>query len=470
MTLHDAFTHTRKRRRIAEPRKEFLDQLGRLECELFGCAKPTLTGEEVYAGRHMLNLDDTVPANVDGAEKENEKDEGAVPPPKAKGKGAKGKGKGAAPPPPPQNNRQEFLEEARQRDREKGERDKEELRRKVQSAREDPTASMAYWQALEPCDIQSALPWKTMRNMKSMDGSSGHGGVHFVELDSGVVCLKPQVHTGVQQLIAGSLAQALGVRVAKSRAVKRSDAEWSEITDAISQRWALETPEIKNIIDALGIEKFYQSFWSIHGITEFVKGIPLTGLEGREVLASGPPTLFLRLGRLCALDALMNNMDRLPLPIWDNPGNLTNVIVAAGGCDVVGIDHQVVAIRDERGLQRYFARLRRLASGQAQSTAQVATRLEATFAAEMGLAKLPESSAALVLRGLLEGLEAVACLWEDGSLLRCLEEVEVVARERFAESTDCGFVELMDTTNFVRRCAAEIWAARRGLPLASVVA
>ena len=39
------------------PCEEFLDQLGIFECELFGFASPTLTGEEIFAHRNLLNVD-----------------------------------------------------------------------------------------------------------------------------------------------------------------------------------------------------------------------------------------------------------------------------------------------------------------------------------------------------------------------------------------------------------------------------
>jgi len=38
--------------------QEFLDQLGVFECQLYGFAQPTLTGEEIFANRNLLNVDD----------------------------------------------------------------------------------------------------------------------------------------------------------------------------------------------------------------------------------------------------------------------------------------------------------------------------------------------------------------------------------------------------------------------------
>jgi len=57
MSLREAHRHVRQKRGVADPRKEFVDQLGRFECKLRGLTAPSLTGEEVFAGRNMLNLD-----------------------------------------------------------------------------------------------------------------------------------------------------------------------------------------------------------------------------------------------------------------------------------------------------------------------------------------------------------------------------------------------------------------------------
>jgi predicted protein tyrosine phosphatase len=57
MTLREAFDLLKERRPIAEPRPEFLDQLGAYECRLNGLDKPTLTTAEVYEGKIRLNVD-----------------------------------------------------------------------------------------------------------------------------------------------------------------------------------------------------------------------------------------------------------------------------------------------------------------------------------------------------------------------------------------------------------------------------
>jgi hypothetical protein len=57
MTLRDAYNHTKACRSIADPRATFVDQLGEFEMQVRGVPSPTLTGEECFAGRQMLNVD-----------------------------------------------------------------------------------------------------------------------------------------------------------------------------------------------------------------------------------------------------------------------------------------------------------------------------------------------------------------------------------------------------------------------------
>eukprot|EP00928_Gymnodinium_smaydae_P003702 TRINITY_DN11309_c0_g2_i1.p1 TRINITY_DN11309_c0_g2~~TRINITY_DN11309_c0_g2_i1.p1 ORF type:complete len:810 (+),score=96.62 TRINITY_DN11309_c0_g2_i1:86-2515(+) len=60
MSLKNAFDHVHKLRTVVEPRSEFLRQLGAYECKAFGLDKPTLTPEDVYADKTLLNVDDPI--------------------------------------------------------------------------------------------------------------------------------------------------------------------------------------------------------------------------------------------------------------------------------------------------------------------------------------------------------------------------------------------------------------------------
>jgi len=66
MSLRQAYDHVRERRTVADPRKEFVDQLAHFECQLFELDEPTLTGAIAFEGRTLLNLDDPMPMLQEG--------------------------------------------------------------------------------------------------------------------------------------------------------------------------------------------------------------------------------------------------------------------------------------------------------------------------------------------------------------------------------------------------------------------
>jgi len=96
------------------------------------------------------------------------------------------------------------------------------------------------------------------------------------------------------------------------------------------------------------------------GALEFVQGHGLVGLEACHALAGeGRMEIYAALGGICAADAIMNNLDRMPLPIWNNDGNLNNVMVRSGR-EVVAIDQQVNVIIEGPGRDAYLAKLKDL--------------------------------------------------------------------------------------------------------------
>merc|ERR1719161_998271 len=94
------------------------------------------------------------------------------------------------------------------------------------------------------------------------------------------------------------------------------------------------------------------------GILEFVPGFGLMGIEAQRILSNPNPQLLTGLGQICALDVVLNNMDRMPLPLWQNDGNLSNIMISAD--TLVGIDQQANAIVEGPGLDQYLKKLRDL--------------------------------------------------------------------------------------------------------------
>jgi len=113
------------------------------------------------------------------------------------------------------------------------------------------------------------------------------------------------------------------------------------------------------------------------GLLEFVPGLSLEGPSAQSLLQRmtlvALQDFWRKTGGLLAMDALINNGDRLPL-LWDNDGNTANVIVQFNDADdsmatVVGIDQAVVAILDHGpGLARYLERLAALSAPASEVT------------------------------------------------------------------------------------------------------
>merc|ERR1719453_2377157 len=93
--------------------------------------------------------------------------------------------------------------------------------------------------------------------------------------------------------------------------------------------------------------------WQNEG--EFVPGFGLMGIEAQQAVSNPSHELLTALGELCAFDVVLNNMDRMPLPLWQNEGNLSNIMVS--GATIVGIDQQVNAVMEGPGLDQYLKKL-----------------------------------------------------------------------------------------------------------------
>jgi len=154
------------------------------------------------------------------------------------------------------------------------------------------------------------------------------------------------------ELCASVLADALQVRTASLQVVQLS----ADIAKALREaRLAIDDHAVYR--DRLLADARYL------GIVEFVNGPMMEGEEFVKIFEEGSGALFrfwTEAGILIALDCLINNLDRLPI-IWDNSGNLKNLMVessARGPLRVVGIDQAVRGISAASGLERYVERLR----------------------------------------------------------------------------------------------------------------
>merc|ERR1712190_15834 len=128
------------------------------------------------------------------------------------------------------------------------------------------------------------------------------------------------------------------------------------------------------------------------------------GIEGNEVLTAPSPELMRKLGKLCALDVLINNLDRVPLPCWQNEGNLGNVMVVNSGKSIMGIDQQVNSIMPGVGYDRYAENVKKVVEGSSPcgDPKTIVAKLRAAMLENCG-AELSDALCQNFVEGLREG-------------------------------------------------------------------
>jgi len=318
----------------------------------------------------------------------------------------------------------------------------------------------AHYRSLAPCDI-GAVPW--LEAQQVMWAQGGSGGVLLVELPGlQAVCIKPQGLNAVSEFLAQHVAEALGVPVARCRVLRVGRAgEAGEVRRGVMAAPVAVPGHEVHVASALVGSGGVWAAREFLGVLDFVPGIGMQGPLAREALMVPGPGVLRGLGRLCALDVLLNNLDRAPLPVWDNEGNLANILMVGDG--VVGIDQQVNAIGEGPGLSRFLDRVRALCGEAAcpDATGPTAARLRQALLQDCGV-ELDAEALARVLAGLHEGLDAIAEVSASGKLDDCLDKAARAAAAAFRGSyADVGLPRVGSMTAFVRRTASEIREASR---------
>jgi len=367
------------------------------------------------------------------------------------------------------------------------------MQKKSAEERETQAKLWKHWRSLKPCSVNE-VPWSTVVQTMWVQGDSG--GVILVELQGGVaICVKPQDpghDQAIGEYVAERVATLLDVRVPEFRLVHRSTAEYRELGQALMAAPTATSGHEASIahIVTLGLEQVQQDtkrgsqLWQFFGfggeellkgrqflgVLEFVPGFVLMGPEAHAALeeantssssssAAAPPTLLLSLGRLCALDVLVNNRNRMPLPIWNNGGNLSNIIVR--GDEVVGVDQQVHCVQPLDS-NHYYNSLRGFIDdivvegrkGQPpapKAKAMIQQALRANCGTEL---KDPALDA--IVLGIVQGLERAAELSRSGELAEQLERIALEASEQYRQiASEQGKARIEMLCSFVGKVAEE---------------
>eukprot|EP00929_Paragymnodinium_shiwhaense_P117005 TRINITY_DN8709_c0_g1_i5.p1 TRINITY_DN8709_c0_g1~~TRINITY_DN8709_c0_g1_i5.p1 ORF type:complete len:968 (-),score=212.08 TRINITY_DN8709_c0_g1_i5:141-3044(-) len=392
--------------------------------------------------------------------------------------------------------------------------------------------------------------------------------------------------TGVSQetsalAAAADIRQELTTEIPQMKDVSQPFAEDKRpfaAAAALRQELTIETPQV--IPTSLAAEFLAERVTDLL-LPAYAGGSPTPVLQsGRTVAPAGMSLQLREVGRLAAIDVLLNNSERALLPLWQSQSRLESIVLSRLGSGVRAKGQRVHVVKDDLDLQRYLSRVRFLVAGMTYGS-DVCAGLHGDLAATPIAAKFcqaiqrvlphgfdgsavvpatsrqpalpmssstcsqpsplnrqsrescegvgydskavrsrcrerqelledvrrqrsysddrrssrfqragcqvprsrdnenmppaeqrrltPEESRQLnvmtvqALIGLRETLLEIAVLWEQGDLLRCIESAEKALLHRLGQDArPCGA--------FVRRVAAEIWAAIRGIPLPSMLA
>jgi len=327
---------------------------------------------------------------------------------------------------------------------------------------------------MQSVDICRNIPWSSGKlcvNLMGSRESSGAFGIHYyavgtqpgvLVVDLGgnqVVCVR-KVNEIVSEFIAEQLAVGLNVTVARSRIVRPDEAEFSEIAEMLYRcRPRMFEKEMKGALDYFDaaspvwkqmreqhMKTFEQTIRTFGrrtslAVLEFIQGTSFNATSEETLLSLGFD-LWEALGSLCALDIVLNNMDRIPLPIFDNrEGNLSNVIVTSNGA--VGIDQQINVIKSEDGMETYLGRVRdfvqkvlHIGASASDScpenpqTNPVIACIAERIRRACGTVTLTDEQALVLVQALRSKLLEIAEGWTSGTVAGVIERAEVAASER----------------------------------------
>jgi len=316
--------------------------------------------------------------------------------------------------------------------------------------------SFSDWSTLTPASVVAPLPWSETSLCVHHAGYMGtRGGVLVVRLGYGAgaqsLCVKPfdkRLVNMDHELLAADILRAAGVRVPAARLASQAEID-EQMTPHLIAKFECTTGSwsIPDFLSRAGLFCARGDLRQKAGIPESVAATQLAALEStraarRAAIDAGEaraepvavlefvrgPTLvqagsvaalgddeYEALGRLAALDVLLNNADRLPV-LFETEGNLGNVILEPrtdGRVVCCAIDSCVHPLEGV-ALERHLARLRSNARDPMLTAA-------AASLAVLGGADLREAQLDAIRRGWWRGLVQIRQMRRDGALQAALD-------------------------------------------------
>eukprot|EP00045_Choanoeca_perplexa_P009717 m.94794 g.94794 ORF g.94794 m.94794 type:complete len:358 (+) comp15004_c0_seq4:778-1851(+) len=180
-------------------------------------------------------------------------------------------------------------------------------------------------------------------------GGLGSLGVRFLNLNAqqGIIVLKQGDLSTATEYFCSLVLQQLNVRCPTIRVLPLND--WRPAAAAASQ--------VPFTVAGGGARLAEERTLSAGGVVQsFVSGFTLKDPRVDGLLKSAKGSTYLKeVGRIAAVDMLLNNFDRTPL-IWDHEGNANNMMFTSQG--VAAIDNATTGITNPEGVERYTARVK----------------------------------------------------------------------------------------------------------------
>jgi len=287
--------------------------------------------------------------------------------------------------------------------------------------------------------------------------------------------------TAAAEFLAVQVAKTLGVPVADIRMLRWVDEEFASLQNLLQPSPDISQAKLSTLLKI----RMHQRGSEFVGVLDFIPGISVQGPEFHAQLSEMEPPkrdhFWFQVGEIVAFDALINNVDRVPL-LWDNEGNTANLMLRSDSADasVVGIDQAVTAIVAQGpGRARYAGRLRCLAEGVFKrpreswevEAAQAESAPQSGWSISAGMAHVSEcfelSCGARVhwasfMDGLRSRLTFIADLVDNGSLATALDEATAKADQIFRAATvDVGYRQLPLMREFLMDMASVIAETRK---------